>query len=277
MKKILSNIALLFVLTISLTACEKVIDVQLDTAPEKLVIDASIQWEKGTAGNVQIIKLSKTAPFNSQLIPTVKDATVTVTSQSGLTFQFVNQPNTGNYICENFIPEIDEVYTLTVVVDGQIYSATETLRSVPVIDRVEQNLAGGFTGEDIELKTFYTDPAPSVDFYLFRYKADYAAIPFFEVTDDRFNQGNQIFDYFTDENLEVGQDIDISMMGISERYYNYMNILLSISGSNGGSPFQSPPATVRGNIVNTTNPENFPLGFFNLGEKTSLTYTITED
>lgn len=277
MKKILSNIALLFVLTISLTACEKVIDVQLDTAPEKLVIDASIQWEKGTAGNVQIIKLSKTAPFNSQLIPTVKDATVTVTSQSGLTFQFVNQSNTGNYICENFIPEIDEVYTLTVVVDGQIYSATETLRSVPVIDRVEQNLAGGFTGEDIELKTFYTDPAPSVDFYLFRYKADYAAIPFFEVTDDRFNQGNQIFDYFTDENLEVGQDIDISMMGISERYYNYMNILLSISGSNGGSPFQSPPATVRGNIVNTTNPENFPLGFFNLGEKTSLTYTITED
>jgi hypothetical protein len=277
MKKILSNIALLFVLTISLTACEKVIDVQLDTAPEKLVIDASIQWEKGTAGNVQIIKLSKTAPFNSQLIPTVKDATVTVTSQSGLTFQFVNQPNTGNYICENFIPEIDEVYTLTVVVDGQIYSATETLKSVPVIDRVEQNLAGGFTGEDIELKTFYTDPAPSVDFYLFRYKADYAAIPFFEVTDDRFNQGNQIFDYFTDENLEVGQDIDISMMGISERYYNYMNILLSISGSNGGSPFQSPPATVRGNIVNTTNPENFPLGFFNLGEKTSLTYTITED
>ncbi len=275
MKKILSNIALLFVLTISLTACEKVIDVQLDTAPEKLVIDASIQWEKGTAGNVQIIKLSKTAPFNSQLIPTVKDATVTVTSQSGLTFQFVNQPNTGNYICENFIPEIDEVYTLTVVVDGQIYSATETLKSVPVIDRVEQNLAGGFTGEDIELKTFYTDPAPSVDFYLFRYKADYAAIPFFEVTDDRFNQGNQIFDYFTDENLEVGQDIDISM--ISERYYNYMNILLSISGSNGGSPFQSPPATVRGNIVNTTNPENFPLGFFNLGEKTSLTYTITED
>ncbi len=277
MKKRIAKIALLVGLIITLSSCEKVIDVQLDTAPEKLVIDASIQWEKGTAGNVQIIKLSKTAPFNSQLIPTVKDATVTVTSQGGLTFDFVNQPNTGNYICENFIPEIDEVYTLTVVVGGQIYSATETLKAVPVIDRVEQNLAGGFTGEDIELKTFYTDPAPSVDFYLFRYKAAYAAIPFFEVTDDRFNQGNQIFDYFTDENLEVGQDIEISMMGISERYYNYMNILLSISGSNGGSPFQSPPATVRGNIVNTTNPENFPLGFFNLGERTSLTYTITED
>ncbi|MFY7664839.1 DUF4249 domain-containing protein [Flavobacterium sp.] len=274
----MKKIYILFCLAaFSLMSCEEVITVGLDTAPEKLVIDASIQWEKGTAGNVQTIKLSKTAPYNSQLIPTVQGAVVTVRSQSGQTFDFVNQPNTGNYICTTFVPQIDEVYTLTVVVDGQTYTATETLKRVPVIDKIEQNLAGGFTGEDIEIKAFYTDPAPSVDFYLFRYKASYAAIPFFEVTDDRFNQGNQIFDYFTDENLEVGQTIDISFMGISERYYNYMNILLSVAGSNGGSPFQSPPATVRGNIVNTTNPDNYPLGFFNCSERTTTTYTITEN
>jgi hypothetical protein len=31
------------------------------------------------------------------------------------------------------------------------------------------------------------------------------------------------------------------------RNNNYINILVSISGGNGGGPFQSPPATVKGN------------------------------
>jgi hypothetical protein len=35
-----------------------------------------------------------------------------------------------------------------------------------------------------------------------------------------------------------------------------MNVLISVAG-NWGSPFQSPPSTVRrGNIINTTNPDD---------------------
>jgi hypothetical protein len=32
---------------------------------------------------------------------------------------------------------------------------------------VEQNNEGGFTGEDIELKAFYTDPANIENYYFF--------------------------------------------------------------------------------------------------------------
>ncbi len=45
-----------------------------------------------------------------------------------------------------------------------------------------------------------------------------------------------------------------------------MSVLVSIAGNNGGGPFQSPPATVRGNIINTTNSANYPLGYFSLSE-----------
>jgi hypothetical protein len=52
-----------------------------------------------------------------------------------------------------------------------------------------------------------------------------------------------------------------------------MNKLLLISvGSNG--PFSTPPATVRGNIINQTNSNNFALGYFNLSETDVKNYVI---
>ncbi|MNL29563.1 hypothetical protein D3C87_1512480 [compost metagenome] len=53
-----------------------------------------------------------------------------------------------------------------------------------------------------------------------------------------------------------------------------MSILVSIAGSNVGGPFQSPPATVKGNIINTTDKNNYPLGYFSLCETDLKKYTI---
>lgn len=53
-----------------------------------------------------------------------------------------------------------------------------------------------------------------------------------------------------------------------------MNKLLSISGSGGGGPFATPPATLRGNIVNQNNADNYPLGYFHLSEIDTGSYTI---
>ena len=55
-----------------------------------------------------------------------------------------------------------------------------------------------------------------------------------------------------------------------------MSILVSIAGSNVGGPFQSPPATVKGNIVNVTNKENYPLGYFSLSETDTQKYKIKQ-
>ena len=68
--------------------------------------------------------------------------------------------------------------------------------------------------------------------------------------------------------------LNIILSCISSQYYNYMNVLLAIAGSNCGSPFQSPPATVRGNIINTSNETNFALGYFTLSEVATANYTV---
>lgn len=52
-------------------SCEDVVKLDLETGPTKLVVDAEIIWQKGTTGNVQTIKVSKTAPYYNNTTPKV--------------------------------------------------------------------------------------------------------------------------------------------------------------------------------------------------------------
>jgi hypothetical protein len=272
----MKKVTLLIVLftAIFLTSCEEVVDVDLDTAPPKLVIEAAINWQKGTTGKQQTIKLTTTTGYFENVIPTVSGATVYVNNSSNERFNFIEVPKTGRYVCPNFKPVIDEEYTLTVISNGNTYTANETLKSVVPITRIEQNNEGGFTGKDIEIKAFYSDPADSENFYLYKYVYSNKIKSTYYVDDDEFYNGNEFFSLSDDDELEVGNEIEITHYGISKQYYNYMNILVSIAGSNVGGPFQSPPATVKGNIINTTDKNNYPLGYFSLCETDLKKYTI---
>lgn len=270
-----NRFVLIFIILISsfFASCEDVIDVDLETGAPRLVIDASIQWEKGTAGNNQKIKLSTSTGYFSTEIPTVSGATVYIKNSSDFTFDFLEIPGTGEYVCTTFIPVIGETYRLTVISNGQTLTATEILQKTPIIDKIEQETKPGFDGEDvIEVKTYITDFAGSRDFYMTRYQSSLNAVPEFNVTDDEFFDGNQVFGLYRDEDFKPGDYLDITVSGVSERYASYMEILISMV--DGGGPFSVPPATLRGNIVNQTNFDNFVFGYFTLSETVHQHYII---
>ena len=269
---VIKVIAILTILTI--TSCEKVIDVDLETAPEKIVIDASIQWKKGTTGNEQKIKLTTTAPYFNTTVPVFSGAIVTITNNTNnAIFTFTETPNTGNYLCNNFVPIIGNSYTLKVLANNQLYVATDRLLATPTITDVEQKTVSGFNANIIQIKYFYQDNGLENNYYLLTVKQNNLIVPEFGVTDDKFFQGNQMFGFYTEENLKPTDILDLSVQGISESYFNYMNKLISISNS-GGNPFSTPPATLRGNLKNETIPKNFPLGYFSLGEVDTKNYTV---
>lgn len=271
--KITTFIILLLILTLSLVSCEDVVNIDLDSSKPKLVIEASILWKKGTNGNEQKIKLSTTTDYYSTITPTVSGATVFITDASN-TYTFLENPGTGEYVCGNFNPVIGETYNLTVVTNGETYTATETLQAVPAIGSVEQNNEGGFLGDEIEVKFFFQDNGVTTDFYLVQFNSNFSLLPEYDVIDDEFFQGNQMFGLYTNEDMKPTDILTFTLHGISERYYNYLNVLLGIAGGNGGSPFSTPPATVRGNFVNQTNPDNFAFGYFSLSEIDTKNYVI---
>ena len=272
----MKKIILLLVIFISIlaTSCEDVIAVDLNNTPPKLVITAAINWKKGTTGKQQKITLSTTADFYNKDIPKVPLATVYIKNSSNITFNFVESSVKGEYLCNNFIPVANETYTLTVISGGNTYTATETLKTVASITEVIQNDKGGFTGDQVEIKTFYLDPANETNYYLYKYAYSNQVKSNFYVDYDEFFNGNKFFSISQNDELKKGDKIEVTHYGISKSYFNYMNILVTISSNSGGSPFQSPPATVRGNIINTTNALEYPLGYFSLSEVDTKNYIV---
>lgn len=268
------KIILILITSLFFFSCEDVIDVALDTAPPKLVVFASIEWKKGTLGKEQKVKLTTTTAYFNTVIPTVSGATVFITNSDNTKFIFKETPNTGEYLCADFIPEIDETYMLTVISNGETFTATESLKSVPPITNIAQRNDGGFTGETIEVKSFFNDPADADNYYIFKTKSNISPIPAYDIFDDRFTQGNENFGIYINEKIKAGDNLDITLFGISKRYFEYMRKLTAIAGSSSGGPFATPAATVRGNILNQTNPKNFPLGYFNVSETDYRNYIV---
>lgn len=259
--------------TFTFISCEDVVNVDLNQSEPKLVIDASIKWEKGTPGNDQTIRLTTTGDYFNNSVPAANGAIVTITDSNAIVYNFLEDGTTGLYKCSNFNPVINGIYTLFVSYKGQSYTSTDKLYPVPTITTIEQNL-GGFSGNDIELKFKFQDNGTEENFYLEEYKVPFRPFPLLGVFNDEFTNGNEMFSLIIDEDLAAGQNINFTLHGISERYHNYMNILIGISGGLSNGPFSTPPATVKGNIVNQTNTSNYPLGYFRLSEVDVRNYTI---
>ncbi|RZN81415.1 MAG: DUF4249 domain-containing protein [Winogradskyella sp.] len=270
----MKKIIVIFVIALMTISCEDVIEVDLNVASQRLVIDAGINWFKNTSGNEQSIRLSLTAPFFNEDVQPANGAIVSVSDTNGNTFNFIEDGVTGIYRNLNFIPVLDTTYVLSVFYDNELYTATETLKSVAPIDFVEQRDDGGFLGEDIELKAFYTDPANIENYYFFEFISNIPVIPTLEVYEDRFTDGNQVFGFYTEEDLQTGDQVTIRNYGVSERFYQFMFTLLQQGSEDSGGPFETQPATVRGNCINQTNQDNFPFGYFRLSEVDEKIYTI---
>ncbi|OGS73425.1 MAG: hypothetical protein A3G95_04205 [Flavobacteria bacterium RIFCSPLOWO2_12_FULL_31_7] len=271
----MKKLAIYFLLFLSFitVSCEEVVDVDLNKSEPKLVIDASIKWEKGTSGNEQVIRLTTTGDYFNATVPAANGAIVTITDSNAIVYNFIEDGTTGNYKCINFNPVLNENYTLSVSYNGQTYTSTDKLYPVPTITTIEQNL-GGFTGDEIELKFNFQDNGSEENYYLEEYKVPFRPFPLLGVFNDEFTNGNEMFSLIIDEDLAAGQNINFTLHGISERYHNYMNILIGISGGLSNGPFSTPPATVKGNIINQTNVSDYPLGYFRLSEVDVRNYTV---
>ncbi|WP_318344920.1 DUF4249 domain-containing protein [Flagellimonas baculiformis] len=265
-------------------SCEDVVDVEVQDGTTRLVVEASLNWEKGTEGNQQTIRLSESTPFfgtgtNTQ----VTGASVVVTNDSsGDEFVFIDQGN-GEYLSTTFEPVLNQTYSLRIEHNGEVYTATETMTPVTDITDIFQNREEGFNDEELEVHVVFNDPEEEGNNYLFKFYREGDLLPSLEVGEDRFLNGNEIDWWYEieedeDENIEPfqpGDVLQIEMYGISRPYYDYIKILVEQLGGTG--LFESTPVTVRGNCINETNPENYAFGYFRLTEVVKASYTFVEE
>jgi len=271
----------LILLTLFFTACVDVIEVPIQNEDARLVVEASIDWEKGTNGANQTISLRTSTPFFETTNNTaVTGALVSITNDSdGRQFVFTDQ-NNGDYTTDEFVPVVAQSYTLEIVYNGETYLAQETLKSVTDFTEIYQATEDGFDEEDLEVHVVFADPPELGNNYLFKFQTEGDLLPALEVGYDEFVNGNEIDWWYEkdaddDSGIEAfapGDVVTIEMYGISTDYKNYLEILIGQIG--GVGLFDATPVAVKGNCINTTNAANYAHGYFRLTQFNKVEYTF---
>jgi len=243
------------------SSCEEVIELDLPNDTPRLVIDASLKMTPNEAVN-QVIKLSLTGSFYQEENQVITEAVVELIDLTNdLIYTFEYDPINEMAYTMLYTPSFDTNYKLRITYEGEIYESTveQLMHSAP-LDNIEQGNNTLFGGDEKEVIISFTDNGERDDFYLFD-----LGYNLYLATKDEFYQGNVFtFSYFYDE-LVAGDEVNIEIMGIDERHFNFMTILINQT-EEGGNPFETTPTTIRGNMTNLTNPDHYPMGYFRLSE-----------
>ncbi len=250
MKKIFYLIAITF----TLFSCQKVIDVDLNESNPTPVFEGIYSAEDSTV----YVQLSLTSSyFNSDPSTSIDAAVVTIVDGSGVSSAVPSIGN-GMYVLENYIPNFNTTYILSIDYDGTTYEAESDLPDSVSLEEITYDYFAGFFGSDpgylINLN-FY-DPVGLGNYYaavLTVNGEEFGALTDLITQDDQFTDGNLVTrPLFSDELAQIGDTIGLELRTIDEDVYYYINETQSIAGGNASAAPANP----------TSNWNNDALGFF---------------
>lgn len=267
--------------SLSLAGCEETIELELDQTEPKVVIDAQVS----DLADRNYVKISRSVDFyNTGKTPRVTNATVMVEDNAGNLYPFVHyqgqsEDSVGMYFPETpFAGVIGRVYKLTVEVDGETFSAQDTLYRIVPFEKLEYRVdederedpedAGRF----YEVLLFVKEPQETEDYYLFKFYRN-GVLEYATETDIYFSDDKLLAEnidgipapiYYA--NADVARVEAYSLTRDAFIYYRDLQKLLT---SDGGL-FGTPPANPRSNLSGGA------IGFFQVSAIQSGEITVTE-
>lgn len=240
-----------------LTACEKVINVDLNEAAPRIVIDGLID---NGPGPYKVMISKSGSYFNQPTLPIVSGALVIIADNTGITDTLAERAP-GVYLTSRTRGIPGRTYTLTVLSDNIEYTGTSTMFNYVSIDslsfiRTETqhfNFSGGSGNEkNVSLYCYFKDP-PEKNFYRLKvFPEDTTDFDRYRLFDDQYTNGEET-------ELRVGYVVEgdtlrIDLLSLDKSTYGYYRTLEDLLHSN--PVFGSTPANP------DTNLSNGALGYF---------------
>jgi hypothetical protein len=248
---------LLILSIIILASCEEAINIPLDEADRRLVVEGLIRDTEGP----HHVKLSWLKNFGDT---TASDpaigAMVTLRDDAGNS-ERLSMTKPGLYLTQNLEGVQGRTYYLEIEAEGKIYEAESILPPKGRLDSVLYSYIDDLAvvpEEGHYLRFFAQDDGSQRDYYLTQlYQNDTlytdGALPYL-IFDDRFAQGQYIPGFLVPFPLDSGKNVRLSFSTLTEEAYDFYFSLVQQTGS--GSPFGAPPSNLPNNISNGA------LGFF---------------
>jgi hypothetical protein len=245
------------------------VDINTNYSDERIVLDASIFKNINEDFATAKVIVSKTAPYFSENNTEIEEAEVYIKTKNGnINLKYNSEKkyytNTIDYI------NYEEVYEFFVIYDEQNYYSSEKLIKISGIESVIFGDRKSLNKDEVELLITFTDPKEIGDFNLWKFGPKGKGDSYdYLVSRDLYTNGNQFtFSFFIDKTEYFNNDefVYVEMTGLTEEGFNYLNILTAQAGAQNGRPFSSASSIIKGNIINQSNPEKFPLGYYRVSE-----------
>ena len=274
-KKIINKASLRIIISLLpflMTAgCQKVINVDLNNAAPRIVIEGLINDRRGPYS----ITLTKSGSyFNQPELPSVSGAEVTITDNTGTT-DTLKETAPGIYLTSRTKGIPGRTYTLKVLSENIEYKGTSTMLNHVDIDSLtlvksefQRIDLGGNNHNRIhyEIHCFFRDP-PQKNFYRFKvFKNDSINTQSYRLYDDQYTNGEET--ELRVSGAEAGSTYRIELQSIDQPTYGYYRTLSDLIFSN--PLFGSTPANPN------TNLSNGSLGYFGTAAISSKTIVITD-
>lgn len=293
---------LLGIMWVALVGCEDVIEVEVPMEEPRLVVDGLLRVDTTQTYVPVEVRLTQTAGFFDEIQPVTDADQVIIILQTldedglpadtGTRSLTQLEEGSGVYVPDpsfdadqrllvSTVVENDILFTLVVSWRGRRYAAQTKYVTSVAIDELRLGDGTLFGEDETELIVRFTDNPDRDNFYVFDF-----GFGNFLASEDTFYKGQEFeFSYFYDEDFEPGTELEVGLLGADRTFFNYMDLLIEQTEGQQG-PFQTPVATVRGNVFDVTDldnienvdnaaqPEVFPLGYFAIVQEFTERITI---
>lgn len=257
--------------TLAFTGCQKVINVNLNDAAPRIVIEGLITDRRGP----YTVTISKTADyFNASALQTVSGATVLITDNFD-NLDTLKELKPGVYFTSRVRGVADRSYTLKVLSEDQQYEGSCTLPGRVNIDSLKLvksdisrfDFDGNRNTLHLEIHCFFKDPEEKNYYRVKVFKNDSIDTENYRLYDDQYTNG--LYTELRVARATRGDTYRIELWAIDKQTYGFYRTLGELLDVN--PVFGSTPANPNNNLSNGA------LGYFGAGAVSSKTIIITDD
>jgi hypothetical protein len=223
------------------SSCEKVIEINLNDADEKLVIEGNIDDEGGPFQ----FKISKTVSFSaSNTFPGVSGAQIVVSDDDGNT-ETLTESTPGVYPITALVGIPGKTYNVSIAVNGFSFQTSCKMPMPTAIDTIR--VEDGFFGAFRYLTIVFQDDPNTDNYYRLIKVINGEMKKEINLISDALNNG-ALFEaplfFFGEDSLSSGDVVEVIMHGIDKVNYDFLrtlndalNVGVSASPANPLSPF----------------------------------------
>ncbi|WP_215222777.1 DUF4249 domain-containing protein [Echinicola shivajiensis] len=240
-----SYLYLIIIAVLSLASCEEVIDISLEDAEPRIVIEGIVTDQPGP----YTVTISKSVGFyEDNVFPGVEGAYVEISDDKG-NVDILEDMGDGEYQTTSLQGERGVNYSIKVEVEGNTYTAACKMQEEQVaIDSLlvryeEESL---FYKEGYYVRAYFEDPPGLGNYYSFNVYVNGEVYVFdfdgelieddnFWLWDDKFTDGN-VQDYDFPHTLEEGDELYVELRHLDRTTYDYYRTLVEIIDGGGVAP-----------------------------------------